>query len=181
MPRLPNSVRLVPKDASPLDEWLALVERLGWEKSEEFSEDNLEWKAGEDTVVRWVDDGGVQFFVVEGPGHERVAEQIKESIDMLEVEDFEGYLKRFRGTQGLMQGLDTVAAAAPADCDPRVLELFERYMSHEDPLIRRVALLATAITGWPEFVEPVSKFSDDPDPDVRKAAEAALRGLKSSQ
>ena len=50
-------------------------------------------------------------------------------------------------------------------------------MGHEDPLIRRVALLATAITGWPEFVEPVSRRLDDPDPDVQRAAEAALRGL----
>jgi len=57
------------------------------------------------------------------------------------------------------------------------VELFEQYMGHEDPLIRRVALLATAITGWPEFVEPVSRRLDDPDPDVQRAAEAALRGL----
>ena len=33
---------------------------------------------------------------------------------MLEVEDFKGYLEQFRGTQGLMQGLDEVAAPRPS-------------------------------------------------------------------
>ena len=180
MPRLPNSVRLVPKNASPIEEWMALVERLGWGQSEDFGADNAEWNAGGNTVVRWVDDADVQFFVVEGPDHERVAGEIKDNLDILEVDDFEAHLKRFSGTQGLMRGLDEVAAAAPEHCDPRVVQLFERYMRHDEPLIRRRALIAAAITGWPEFVEPVRRFVDDSDPDVRRAAKAALEGLKSS-
>ena len=181
----PNAVRLVPKVPGPYDETESLIERHGWVESDDFSDDLYEWivpGAQERTVVRWVDDGdtGVQFFVVEGPDRQRVAEQIEEAVEMLHVPDFEQYLAGFHGVQGLMRGLYAVAAAAPERYDPRVAELFQRYLAAEDPLIRRVASLATGIMGWNEFIEPVSRLRTDPDPDVRQAAEAALRGLGAS-
>jgi hypothetical protein len=183
VPSNPNSVRLVPKDDDPYEETNELIERLGWVQSPDFSDDLFEWEVpGTDTVVRWIVDGdtGVRFFVIEGPERQRVAEQIEGSIDPLRAKDFESYLAQFHGDQGLMEGLYTVAAAAPEQCDRRVIEILERYMRDEDPLIRRVALLATAITAWPEFAAPVRRHLDDPDPAVAEAAEAALRSLTTS-
>jgi hypothetical protein len=176
-----NRVRLVPKDRNPYDETAALIERLGWEPSDDSSDDLVEWSVpGQDAVVRWVADAdtGVHFFVVEGSDRGQVAKQIEESIDMLGVDDFESYLSRFHGAQGLIRGLYTAAAAAPERCDARVLELFQRYLAHDDPLIRRAALLASSIMAWPEWHGPVSRLRDDPDPAVQEAAEAAQRSLK---
>jgi hypothetical protein len=183
MPVPENAVRLVPKDPDPYDETVAMIERLGWTPSADSGDDLAEWDVpGSDTVVRWVEDGdtGAHYFIVEGPDRQRVADDIRSSIDLLDVADFGPYLAKFHGSQGLMRGLYTVAAAAPARPDPRVTDLFRHYLTDDDPLIRRVALLAAGITGWPDFVQPATRIRDnDPDPEVREAATAALQSLPS--
>jgi hypothetical protein len=181
MAREANRVRLVPVNRRPYDEMDALVERHGWTEDEGSESDAAtQWRVpGCDAVVRWNEDGdtGVHFFVVEGPDRDRVARQIEDEIEMLEKSDFEAYLERFRGTDGLMRGLYSVAAAAPEAADSGVISLFRKYFRHEDPLIRRVAALAVSITGWPEWAEPVGELRDDPDEAVREAAEATLGTL----
>ncbi|SEF19849.1 HEAT repeat-containing protein [Amycolatopsis pretoriensis] len=179
-----NAVRLVPRVADPFEETMALIDRLGWVPSANSSDELVEWQVpGGGTVVRWVVDGdtGVQFFVVEGPDRERVAGEIASSIDMLDAENSEHYLSRSDDVDWVMRGLYAVAAAAPDQHDQRIVDLLTRHMESPRPLIRRAALLATAITGWAEFVEPVSRFTGDPDPAVRDAAEAALHGLTSGR
>jgi len=175
-----NAIRLVPKDPDPYEETEALVERLGWVPSEDYGEDIVEWNVpGSDALVNWVVDGdtGATFFVVEGADRERVAKQIADSIDMLGVDDFADYLAEPYGRQERMRRLYSVAAAAPEHCDRRVLELFDRYMRHEDPFIRCAAVYAAAMIGWPELAEPVSRLREDADPDVRQAVEEALEVL----
>jgi hypothetical protein len=179
-----NGVRLVPWIADPFDETMALIDRLGWMPSPNFGDELVEWKVPDsETFVRWVvdSDTGVQFFVVEGPDRQRVAGEIASSIDMLDAENSENYLSRSDDVDWVMRGLYAVAAAAPAHHDQRIVDLMTRHMESPRPLIRRAAVLATVITGWPEFIEPVSRFVSDPDPDVRAAAEAALHGLTSGR
>jgi hypothetical protein len=180
--RLENAVRLVPKMADPFDETMALIERLGWVPSENFSDVLFEWKvSASETFVRWVVDGdtGVQYFVVEGSDRERVAAEIAGSIEMLDLENFESHLNLSDDVDWVMRSLYAVAAAVPERHDQRVIDLISQYMESSSSLVRRAALVATAITGWPEFVEPVSRFVADPDPGVRGAAEAALHDLTS--
>jgi hypothetical protein len=182
--RLENTVRLVPRMADPFDETMALIDRLAWAPSANFSDELVEWKVPDsETFVRWVVDGdtGVQFFVVEGPDREHVAGEIASSIDMLDVENAESYLSRSDDVDWVMRGLYAVAAAAPEHHDQRIIDLMTRFMESPRSLIRRAALLATVITGWPEFVEPVSRLISDSNPEVRAAAEAALRDLTSGR
>jgi hypothetical protein len=176
----PDTIRLIPKNPNPFEETMALIERLGWEPSENYSDELVEWRTLDGhTLVRWInsDVTGVNYFVVEGPDRQRVADEIVGAIDMLRVPDFESYLALSDDTQWVMRGLYAVAAAAPKECDPQVVELLSRYLRADDPLIRRVASLATGITGWPEFVEPVRRLLTDPDPEVRIAAQSAMESL----
>jgi HEAT repeat protein len=119
----------------------------------------------------------VEFFAVEGPDRERVASEIADTVDMLGVDDFESLLARRTGINWMMRSLHAIATAAPPRYDARVASLVDRYMTSSDPLVRRVAIISTAITGWPEFVEPVRRYLSDPDPDVRRAAESVLLDL----
>lgn len=176
--RSENTVWLVPTMPEQFDETMALAERLGWARTGD--DDEYRWKVpGSDTFVLWADDPDteVEFFAVEGPDRERVAAQIADTIAVLGVEDFEGHLARSDDIDWVMDGLYAIATAAPLRYDSRVTGLIDRYLTSPDPLIRRAALIATSITGWPEFVDPVRQFLSDPDPDVRSVAESTLLDL----
>jgi len=174
-----NTVWLVPKVPEQFDETTAMAGRLGWTRTDD-DDAVYRWKVpASDTFVSWGDDPDtdVEFFAVEGPDRERVAAEIADTIDMLEVDDFESLLARSTDINYVMDSLYAVATAAPQRYDVRVASLIDRYMNSPDPLIRRVALIAIAITGWPEFVEPVRRFLSDPDPDVRMVAGSTLLDL----
>jgi hypothetical protein len=50
-----------------------------------------------------------------------------------------------------MHALYTVATAALATADQRVIALLTRYFDHEDEIVLRTARIAANISGWPEF------------------------------
>jgi hypothetical protein len=173
-----ETVRLVPIAEQPYDEFESLIDENGWTQSEQFGDDRLEWVVPDrDTVVRWVEDEGVQFFVVEGMEAQDVAHGIETKIPMLYPERFEEYLQQFSSLQGMIHGIWTIAAASPKHFDKHVRDLFLKYFRADDPLIRRTAVIAACIPGWSEFQGPVEALTHDPDPSVREDAEAALRTL----
>jgi hypothetical protein len=174
-----DTIWLVPKVPDQVDEVMAMAGRLGWTRTGD-GEHVDQWKVpGSDTFVFWENDPDtrVEYLAVQGPDRERVATQIADTVTVLGVEDFESHLARSDNINWVMRGLYAVATAAPLRYDPRVARLMDRYMNSSDSLVRRVAVLATAITDWPELVEPVRRFLSDPDVDVRRAAEAALLDL----
>jgi hypothetical protein len=176
-----DTIRLVPKEADPLEETLAVAEEHDWEDQELGDDEPQEWHVPDpDATVRWVNDAetGVMFFEIEGPGRTSVAKQLEDAIPMLGVDDLEDVLERRASDRpSLRRGLYIVATAAPAKADKRVMALLTRYFGDDDPVVRRTAMIAASITGWPEFREPVSKLVDDPDEDVRDVAESTLRAL----
>ena len=179
-----DTVRLVPKEADPLEETLALAEEHEWQDKELGDDQPQEWHAPhEDATVRWINDAetGVMFFEVEGPGRKTVAKQLADAIPMLGVEDLEEVVKaRSDDRPSLRRALYIVATAAPATADQRVVDLLTRHFAHEDPVVRRTAMIAAAITRWPEFVEPIKALQEDPDESVREVAESALQALGAS-
>jgi hypothetical protein len=180
MPKPPDSIRLVPRDPDP-EEVKELERKHGWKPTDKSSGELPQWTLPDaDAKVSWVDDPttNVEFFVIEGPERQKAADQIEAGIDILHVEDFEDYLKRFHGFDGLMRGLQAVALAAPDECDRRVFDLLERHLSDDDPMVRRAALLAVGITGWQEFVEPLKRMRDDPDQQVQEDVGPALEALR---
>lgn len=179
--RAPNTIRLVPKHGDPFDETMTLIERHGWTESENYSDDLVEWRVpGSDTVVRWITDGATyaQYFVIESPDREQVADHIQDGIEMLKVDDFAGYLEQFYGTQARMHALYTVAAAAPEQSEDQVVQLFESYLDSADALIRQATLVAISIIAWPEFIGAISRMLDAVDPDVQRCAAATLRAVQ---
>jgi hypothetical protein len=178
---MPDPIRLVPKYASDEDAH-DVSEKHGWEPTENHGEELQQWTLPEaDAKVTWFEDPStdVQQFAVEGKDAQQAVDQIEAAVDILHPADFEAYMARFKGERnGLMKGLDSIGVVAASEKPSAgVIELYERYLGHEDPLVRRAALFSAGLTGWSELVKPVEALREDPEKAVREDAEAALEAL----
>ena len=177
---MPDPIRLVPKYANDEDSY-NVSQKHGWEPTEHFSEELQQWTLpGADATVTWFEDPstGVKQFAIEGKDAQQAVEQVEAGVDILHPEDFEAYLERFTSANGLMGGLDSIGVAAPDKATSALVKLYERYLGHDDPLVRRAALYSAGLTGWPELVKPVEALSEDPDKAVRDDVEPALKALR---
>lgn len=175
-----DSIRLVPFDPDD-DAFGDFADEQGWEETDKSAHDVHQWRAKDaDALVSWVTDPdtSVEFVSVEGKDRKDVAATIEKSFKMLERKDFEAYVERVPNTQGRSHGLWAVAAAAPDEPDAGVVTLIKRYLEHENPIVRRAALLAVGITGYQDFVKPVEAMLEDPDAKVRKDVEPTLQALR---
>jgi hypothetical protein len=177
---MPDPIRLVPKYADDGDAY-NVSQQHDWEPTENFGEELQQWTLpGADAKVTWFRDPStnVQQFAIEGTDAQQAVEQIEAGVDILHPDDFEAYLERFKARNGLMKGLDSIGVAAPDQATPALVELYERYLGHEDPLVRRAALSSAGLTGWPELVKLVEALREDPDEHVREDVEPALKALR---
>ncbi|MBE2316412.1 HEAT repeat domain-containing protein [Solirubrobacter sp. CPCC 204708] len=182
MPEHGDTIRLVPKDQDSYDETMAVVEEHGWEEASAGQGATAAWTVpDEDAKVRFIEDGGtaVEYFEVEGPGRAAAAKQLQAKIEMLEPSEFRAHLDQFDDDVDAQRlALFTVATAAPEKSDAKVVKLLVEYLSHEDSLIRRTAMIAMGITRWKDFIPPLEQVRDeDPDEQIRKRAENAIEAL----
>lgn len=177
---MPDPIRLVPKYADDGDAH-DVAEKHDWEPTEHHGEELQQWTLpGADAKVTWFEDPStdVQQFAIEGKDAQQAVKQIEAEVDILHPDDFEAYLERFKAVNGLLGGLDSIGVAAPEKATSALVKLYERYLGHEDPLVRRAALFSAGLTGWPELVEPVEQLREDPDKAVREDVEPALKALR---
>ena len=123
----------------------------------------------------------MQQFAIEGARtRAQAVEQIEAGVDILHPDDFEAYLARFKGERsGLMKGLDSIGVVAASEqATAALVQLYEQYLTHEDPLVRRAALSSAGLTGWSELIKPVEALREDSDPYVREDVEPALKALR---
>jgi len=168
-----------PRDVEDIDR---LFEREGWRELDEPAKGfDRTWETpGVDASLQWLDDSvlGTDVFVVEGADRERVAATIREAIPVYEARDMpEVFARAWTDTQ-LMNALYMMAAVVPATADPALLPLFQRGFEHNDRHVRRRALVAAGVAGWPELRPAVERLAqDDPDADVRRHARTVLESF----
>jgi HEAT repeat protein len=72
-----------------------------------------------------------------------------------------------------------LAAAAPGDYDPRVVQVLERALESESPDVRRAAIIAMGYLEWPQLRPLLERVREkDPDPAVHNEARVMLEGLE---
>ena len=122
----------------------------------------------------------INYFIVEGKDKEEIFKYICDSLDVFDLGVIKQILQNEPSSEEDNQEyLDAIynmgIIATPGKFDGELFALFEKVLSHASPEIRHAGILATYLTNWREFIEPLERIKNtDPDPDIRELAELAL-------
>ena len=168
------------------DDFRAGAAHMGWELVKEYpaSEDNTHeqiYRAGQDgtSTVHYIEDQfvKVRYALTRGPESEALAEQVRSILPhgpddrVLAAAEDDG-----EDLQYMVSWMLSATVLGDQAGHDRLRALIEKRLAHENPAVRRVALLAASWLEWPDFRASIERMAeDDPDEDVRREA-AKLAG-----
>lgn len=170
------AIRLVPKPTVGRDQVERLARKAGWRHGRTHDGPlEIIWLAPErETGIHWIEDDTmmVSYLVVEGPAAEPTAAFIRDEMDVFDTSSFVEYFAGLDDEIDVMNAVRMLGVhCARSPFEPNLFQLFRDALAHPVSLVRRVAMLAVAVAGWPEFEPLLAGLStDDLDVDVRDDA-----------
>ncbi|WP_405734200.1 hypothetical protein OG607_39335 [Streptomyces sp. NBC_01537] len=176
-------IRRVPKPGAGRAEIEQLAERAGWSRYRTVQASGntpfeIIWLTRDQgATVHWIEGEltPVHYVVVTGADTEPVLDVLRAGLDLY---DDASLAELFDGTRDgvrLMDALNLLGVHCSGPFDPEMFALFRWALHDPEPVVRRVALMSAANTGWEEFT-PLMEYLRDHDPvvEVREDAEAIL-------
>ncbi|MFD7900068.1 HEAT repeat domain-containing protein [Streptomyces sp. NPDC059743] len=152
-------------------------------ESERVPNEEIWLSSDERSAVHWIEDDliGVSYIAVRGTDVIPLSERIRSKLPTDDVAQLRSRAMVDRGPDALIDTLYRTAVVADSGYDPEAFSLLRWGLNDPDSLVRRVALLAISITGWPEFTGLLDEVSaNDPVDEVRDQAERVRDLLQSS-
>ena len=172
---------LVPDlDVAPED-IMAALDDLGARKQSSPAEGDLVTWTLDGATVHLFEDAGlhIELFLVDGDGAPAAAQRLRDRLAIYTPEDMPELFASMHDPNSQTAfnlRLAILAAVAPPQADPALVELFRRGFEHPDYLVRRRAALYASVPKWPELRPMVERLAnDDDEPKVRETAAASLR------
>jgi hypothetical protein len=156
---------------------------LGANEQEPQTGDLQSWRLDGSDIILFEDPGlHLEQLVVEGDDAAEVAEQLRGRIPTYSPSDMPALFEDVESDDELIEKLAILAAVAPAEAEPRLMEFFRIGFNSPDSIVRERTALASAVPRWPELRKEVKRLADgDPDEDVRETAVIALRSFDKSR
>lgn len=165
------------------EDFVRVAEGRGWikEKTREGDGDKVSyqeiWTTPDRTgVVNYVDDplSGTRFLWLHGAGMDQILREIAARLPCYDQEDLLDLAAQPEDHDEAVQAVMRIAVGFPR-FDPRALRVFEIYLQHPSPLLRRATIQAIAYRRWPEGLPLLEKVAqEDPDEAVRAFARRVL-------
>jgi len=171
------------RDLAEKDEW-ALISADVADPARGVPEETV-WRAVRGVMFHYNKDvlTGQEFYFLSGWRAERVEECAREVDARMEPYGIGELLAVTRAEQVPAErgrGLIRLGLAAPYGFDQDVFEEISRALQDEDPNIRNVAIFACGFSPWQQYREILDRVHrDDPAPELRQSAGAALRAFGS--
>ena len=183
----PAGIRLGLKEEHPRDavDTLAYDEQWYLEDSQERTAKTpyeVVWRLQKtsDTRIHYVEDHVITlaYLIIVGPRARQVAEVARRRLKVFTVDEILEEAGRAKSRDDWIYVVYELAAAAPAEPDPRIVQVLERALEHDDRDVRRAAMVAMAYMEWKELRPLLERVNEkDPDPGVKKMARVTLEGL----
>jgi hypothetical protein len=135
------------------------------------------WSADAATSVHYICDGNVRvdYILVAGDGADATARQINRQLNSWSSKDIKAYAEWASAREDLVIVLHLIGLIGSDSFDPDLYRHLERGAAHQDPAVRRAAMLAASYLHWPEVAAMAHGVAaNDPEHDVRVAASALL-------
>jgi hypothetical protein len=178
---------LVPKPTVTLEDVRRLAAGLGWQPhgtvlpGPDAPYEEI-WKTGDgQTGIHWIEDEeiDVTYLLVEGENPDAVRAEIQARLDVYGVDELRELLTTASDIAVRVHAVYAIGVDAKGPFDQSHFDLLLTALRDPDPLIRRVAAIASTFPAWPELREPLERLRDvDEDPEVRAVAGQALAALR---
>ncbi|MBV9883213.1 MAG: HEAT repeat domain-containing protein [Sphingomonadaceae bacterium] len=160
--------------------------RMGWELVKEHpagrdSTYEQIYRAGREgtSTVHYIEDQfvKVRYVFIRGPEADELAEQVMDIFDHAPDASLLAAAEKDReDLQTMVNWMLSATVLGDQAGHERLVALIEKRLAHEDPGVRRIALLAASWLEWPDFRATIERMAEaDPDEDVRADA-AKLAG-----
>ncbi|MFC8801648.1 HEAT repeat domain-containing protein [Promicromonospora sp. NPDC057138] len=188
-------VQLIPREPFGREDIQAFAEESGWTPVDVRQPDGpieeLAWVLGladadspEDTddvetlVVHWIEDQRFQvdYLAVEGDSSEWFADSLRDALPLHSDESLLQMTANTRDDMALMRALRRMGIhCAGREYDAVSYDLLRWALHDPEPLVRRNALLAASLIGWPQLVPLLTAVIDtEKDLTVRQQAVTTL-------
>ncbi|MBB2924841.1 hypothetical protein [Cellulomonas cellasea] len=144
-------------------------------------DERVEWRLDGAEVRLFVDSAlHVDQIGVTGERRDEVAGVLEQVVPVHRADEVPGMFDEAEGVGDLTRALGVLAALAPADPDPALVEVLRRGLQHDDPDVRHAALVAASVPAWSVLRPDIERLTQDEDADVRTMAPLVLRSLERS-
>ncbi|MFF9479726.1 HEAT repeat domain-containing protein [Streptomyces sp. NPDC014733] len=175
--------KIIPKKPFDRERMHDLAEQLNWVPVDLEPSDNAQlheevWALGDyRTAIHWIEDDvfRVHYIAVEGESSAQVISEIRNHVEVHTSASLADLATGERDTLTIMDSLRMLAMQSSEDFDPEIFAVVRWALNDPEPVVRRVAVLASSIMPWRKLdplLEYVSRH--DPDEAVRADAREAL-------
>jgi HEAT repeats len=118
------------------------------------------------------------YLILEGETIEVLIKDVDASLPVYSREDIIRMIQAPANQEEYIRGILYLGLRGKfQECDSNTLEIFKQVLQHENPEVRRTAVIAMSYAGWSEFQDLVKSLAkEDPDIDVREMATRFLKG-----
>lgn len=182
--------RIVPRTKMRRRELNEYANEEGWDYEEEIEADEqrgiwheVRWSVGPGLRVHYIEDpvSSLGYFAVTGEDPQLIQSISAAIADDLETWSIEELSELFDSTNephALARTTVYLGLAASHDFDVRVFDRIRRALNHSEPEVRHAAMWAMSYSPWPPYRPLLSDaVRNDPDSDLREAAQAVLDGF----
>ncbi len=120
----------------------------------------------------------IPYIMIEGENQEQIAEVLCSSLDFYDVKELYASLNSNLEDWKIIRGIHLFGTALSGSFNADYFGVFERYLSHPNPDVRKVTMFAAAAPSWAEFRPLFEQVSNsDPDLTVREYATVTLENM----
>ena len=131
------------------------------------------WSLEDGTAVQYICDGNVDvaYILVSGERAEATAKHVNKQLSSWSIKDIRAYAKWASAREDMVIALHLIGLIGSDEFDGELYGHLERGFTHEDPQVRKAAVLAASYLHWPQVTTMAHQLATaDPEDDVREAA-----------
>jgi hypothetical protein len=120
----------------------------------------------------------IPYVMIEGENQEQIAEVLRKSLDFYHIDELYDRLNSNLEDQEILRAINLFGSALSGKFNADYFGVFERYLSHPSPDVRKATMFAAAAPSWAEFRPLFEKTRlNDPDLTVREYARVTLENM----
>jgi hypothetical protein len=154
---------IVLADRSTVSAIADLGSALGWTRTSLTKRShvvmaNITWSADQTRVGYYEDHcAEVRYLLLEGPGAKSLAEELRAKLDHCDLESTLEQATESSDPGESIRCLGRLSVMAPAEPDPRFIEIWRAKFRHAERAVRRAAIRTAYSLPWPEMAALVEQ------------------------
>ncbi|MEU5213458.1 HEAT repeat domain-containing protein [Streptomyces sp. NPDC020742] len=171
--------KLIPKKPFDRGRMHRLAEQLNWipvalDPSDDDQIFEEVWALGDyGTAVHWIEDDvfRVHYIAIEGESASQVTAEIRDNVEVHTPSSLTDLAISQRETSDVMDSLRMLAIQSSEEFNPALFAVIRWALNDPEPVVRRVALLASSIMSWKQL-DPLLEYLSQHETDEVVRAEA---------